>query len=358
MKRFALILLLLAFPSLASAQVVNWGDYEDLDQTIYLYFNTVGTDGVAETLAGSPDVEVFEDGSDVEIDDGVAEVLTASHNSVAGLNLVTIDLSQSAFESGKTYTAVLDAGTVDAVSVAGRIVGVFTVERYATDADLEAAVDASTTATNVTSILADTGTDGVVIANDAITAAKIAADAIGAAEVAAGAIAADAFAAGAIDATAIAADAIGASEIAADAIGSSETATGSIDANALADDAIDAGAMAVGAIAADAFAAGAIDAAAIAADAIGASELAANAITNSELATNAAQEVGQETIDTVVEGSVTLEGALRLLLAVLVNDSDVTGDDYVFRDLADTKDRVTGTTTSGDRDTTAVDATD
>lgn len=42
--------------------------------------------------------------------------------------------------------------------------------------------------TNVDSILADTGTDGVVLANDAITAAKIAADAIGASELASDAV--------------------------------------------------------------------------------------------------------------------------------------------------------------------------
>lgn len=41
---------------------------------------------------------------------------------------------------------------------------------------------------NVDSILADTGTDGVVLANDAITAAKIAANAIGASELAASAV--------------------------------------------------------------------------------------------------------------------------------------------------------------------------
>jgi len=58
------------------------------------------------------------------------------------------------------------------------------------------------------SVLADTGTDGVVLAADAITAAKIADDAIAAEHIAAGAIVAGTFAAGAIDAAAIAAGAI------------------------------------------------------------------------------------------------------------------------------------------------------
>lgn len=59
--------------------------------------------------------------------------------------------------------------------------------------------------TNVDSILADTGTDGVALADGVITAAKLATDAITAAK--------------------IAANAIGASELAADAITSSELAT-------------------------------------------------------------------------------------------------------------------------------------
>jgi hypothetical protein len=62
-------------------------------------------------------------------------------------------------------------------------------------------------ATNIAAILADTGTDGVVLANDAITAGKIAANAITSSEIADGAITAAKFAAGAIDAAAIAADA-------------------------------------------------------------------------------------------------------------------------------------------------------
>jgi len=47
---------------------------------------------------------------------------------------------------------------------------------------------AGTAGKAVVDILADTGTDGVVLANDAITNAKIATDAIGASEVAAGAL--------------------------------------------------------------------------------------------------------------------------------------------------------------------------
>jgi hypothetical protein len=90
----------------------------------------------------------------------------------------------------------------------------------------------------VAAILADTGTDGVVlgansitasvIATDAIGATEIATDAIGATEIAAAAITSSEFGTGAIDATVIAADAIGASELAADAITSAELASSGV----------------------------------------------------------------------------------------------------------------------------------
>jgi len=55
--------------------------------------------------------------------------------------------------------------------------------------DLSTASALATVDSNVDSILADTGTDGVILANDAITAAKIAADAITSSELAASAVA-------------------------------------------------------------------------------------------------------------------------------------------------------------------------
>jgi hypothetical protein len=90
-------------------------------------------------------------------------------------------------------------------------------------------------------ILADTGTDGVIvasIANNAITAAAIAT----------GAIDADAIADNAIDAGAIAADAITAAKIADGAIDAATFAAGAITATVIATDAIDADAIAANAV--------------------------------------------------------------------------------------------------------------
>lgn len=142
MKRLALALLFALFPAWAHAQVVNWGDYQDSNQTIYVYFNSVGTDGVAETLSSGA-IEIYEDGSTTQIT--TAETLTASFDSIVGYNQVAIDLNDSGFETGKTYTVVLSGGTVDSVSVTGRIVGVFSVGRYASATDIKSSVVGATT---------------------------------------------------------------------------------------------------------------------------------------------------------------------------------------------------------------------
>lgn len=143
MKRLALALLFALVPTLAFGQPVNWGDYQDSNQTIYLYFNTVGTDGVAETLT-SGEVQIYEDGSGTQIT--TADALDNDFDSVTGFHQLAVDLNDAGFESGKTYTCVLAAGTVDSVSVVGRIVGVFSVGRYASASDIEdTLLDAATT---------------------------------------------------------------------------------------------------------------------------------------------------------------------------------------------------------------------
>lgn len=133
MKQFALAILFALVPTLCFGQAVNWGDYQDSNQTIYVYFNTVGTDGVAETLTSGA-IEIYEDGSGTQITS--AETLDNDFDSVTGFHQVAIDLNDSGFETGKTYTVVLTGGTVDSVSVVGRIVGVFSVGRYASATDI------------------------------------------------------------------------------------------------------------------------------------------------------------------------------------------------------------------------------
>lgn len=97
--------------------------------------------------------------------------------------------------------------------------------------------------TDIDAILADTGTDGVVLANDAITAAKIADNAIAAEHLAAGAIDFATFAADCKTGTglkanveSISADAITATAIQNDAITAAKIANGAIDAATFAAD--------------------------------------------------------------------------------------------------------------------------
>lgn len=153
----------------------------------------------------------------------------------------------------------------------------------------------------IADILADTGTDGVVLAADAITAAKIADDAFSSEHFATGCITADAFAAdaivaatlatGAITSDAFGADCITAAAIADDAFVAANFATGCITADAFAASAIVAATLATDCITAAKIADGAIDAGAIATDAIGAAEIAENAIAAAEMAATAISEI-------------------------------------------------------------------
>ncbi len=93
--------------------------------------------------------------------------------------------------------------------------------------------------TNVDAILNDTGTSGVVLAADAITAAKIADDAISSEHLNTGALTADAFAADALVAATFATGAFTADAFAADSIVAATFATGAIAADAVAATALD-----------------------------------------------------------------------------------------------------------------------
>lgn len=100
--------------------------------------------------------------------------------------------------------------------------------------------------------------------------------------------------------------------------------TGAIDADAIADNAIDAGAIAAGAITAAKFGAGAIDAAALAAD--------------------AGAELADAFWDEVLESTLTGRQFMRIFMAVLAGESAGGGTGTItFRDLADTKNRMSAT---------------
>lgn len=113
-------------------------------------------------------------------------------------------------------------------------------------------------------------------------------------------------------------------------------ASGSANAavQSIANNAITAASIATGAIDADAIADGAIDAGAFAADAITAAKVAADVGT----------EIAAAVMASNVEGTVTLTESMRLQNAALLGKASGLGTTTaVYRDLADTKDRITAT---------------
>lgn len=105
-------------------------DY-NLGDTIYLPFTTRAfATGIPTVLAGTPAIDIYEDASTTQVVTG--ETLTVSLDSVVGFNMITITATAATgFEAGKSYTAVIQAGTVGGVSVVGEVVGHFTLNKSA-----------------------------------------------------------------------------------------------------------------------------------------------------------------------------------------------------------------------------------
>jgi hypothetical protein len=114
-------------------------DYQ-LEDTIYLPFTTRAFATGIPTALVSGVVDIYEDVTATPII--TAETLTVSLNGHAGFNMITVTATAaSGFEAGKSYTAILDAGTVDSVSVVGEVVAHFTIEKSAAAQDLANGTD-------------------------------------------------------------------------------------------------------------------------------------------------------------------------------------------------------------------------
>lgn len=84
--------------------------------------------GVPTTLAGTPVIDVYEDNSLTQITG--AETLTVDFDGITGYNnLRIVATTANGFEAGKSYSAVLSAGTVAGTSVIGETVMNFSIER-------------------------------------------------------------------------------------------------------------------------------------------------------------------------------------------------------------------------------------
>lgn len=103
------------------------GDFPS-QQTVYIYFTSHKADGTPIVLAGTPALNVYKDNVATPYTTAGDLVLTASINSVVGLNCAAITTTNAFFAVGHDYKAVLSAGTVDSVSVVGYMVGSFSIQ--------------------------------------------------------------------------------------------------------------------------------------------------------------------------------------------------------------------------------------
>lgn len=102
------------------------GDLKN-DQVVEFLFHTNDLGSAPATLSGSPSLAVYKTGSTTQSTAGLT--LTVDYDSVTGLNHVQVDTSADAFyEAGKDYSLVLAAGTVDGVSVVGKVLATFSIE--------------------------------------------------------------------------------------------------------------------------------------------------------------------------------------------------------------------------------------
>jgi hypothetical protein len=187
---------------------MQWlGDYKE-DDTVYFLWSTNDADGASVTRATDGTVQVYKDNGTSQSTAGVTD--TEDFDSLTGIHACTIDLSADAFyATGADYAVVLSGATIDGQTV-NAVLAHFSIEnRYKgvadalatydppTKAELDTAVGLVTSVTDnlpnagaltdlataaalavvdgiVDAILADTGTDGVVLANDAITSSELA----------------------------------------------------------------------------------------------------------------------------------------------------------------------------------------
>lgn len=98
-----------------------------LGKTLYVNFDTL-LNNVLTTLAGSPVISAYPDGSTTEITGGIT--LTVDFDGRTGSHLVTIvATSGNGYATGTDYCLRITTGTVGGLTAVGRIVGSFSIEK-------------------------------------------------------------------------------------------------------------------------------------------------------------------------------------------------------------------------------------
>ena len=146
------------------------------DQIIDFCFSTHKADGTPIDLVNGT-VSVYKANGVVQSTEGVT--LVAPFDSTTGLAQVRIDTSAHSFYAvANDYNVVITVGTVDGVSVVGTVLATFSIENRLNVLDELTAghTVAGSAGKALTDILADTGTDGVVVATASKTGYGLAAD--------------------------------------------------------------------------------------------------------------------------------------------------------------------------------------
>lgn len=160
-----------------------------LDTTAYVLFNTLDfSQGIPSALTSVPSsnaasVCAYENNDAAQITAGIT--LSATHDSVTGLNLVTAELTAgNGFESGKDYHLVLQEGYVGGVSAAGLVVGRFTIGRAAASTALDdltsatSRLEVSTTSIQAGTTMLSTDADDLIASTTLIQAESTATAAV------------------------------------------------------------------------------------------------------------------------------------------------------------------------------------
>jgi len=106
--------------------MIHYGDFA-ASKTVRANFNTADPTGAPITLAGAPAVAVYKDDSLVQSVAGVT--LTVDFDGVTGLQHVAVDLSADLafYSAGSDFSIVLTTGTVNGISIAGTVIGSFSM---------------------------------------------------------------------------------------------------------------------------------------------------------------------------------------------------------------------------------------
>ena len=109
--------------------VGNLGNIKE-GATLNFHFTTISS-GAPTTLAGTPVISVYKNGSDTQTTTGVT--LTVDFDTTTGLHLVSIVTTDGFYSTGNNFSVIITTGTVGGTSVAGYVIGLFAIEGRADD---------------------------------------------------------------------------------------------------------------------------------------------------------------------------------------------------------------------------------